>query len=268
MPYYSVHHQPHDQKLTGDQQKLKQALIESGEEWSPSWHNLLILDPTYLAAYVKLRMVPVSRRKLSRKVQELVLLAIDASCTHLHDHGIRLHTAAAIRHGATRQEIMEVLELTSVLGVHAVNVGVPLLQEVLAEKGNVLPTSELSDHQQGLKQNFQAQRGYWSSTWDPVLALSPDFFEAYTELSSVPFQKDHSALDAKTKELIYCAIDSATTHLYAPGLKLHIRNAIEHGALAEEVMEVFELAALMGVQTVVKGVDVLADEIGKAEIRK
>ncbi|KAK5117843.1 hypothetical protein LTR85_008617 [Meristemomyces frigidus] len=268
MPYYSVHHQPHDLKLTDEQQKLKLRLIESGEEWSPTWHNILVLDPAYLSAYIKLRSVPNNRRKLSRKVQELVLLAIDASCTHLHDHGIRMHTAAALRHGASRQEVMEVLELTSVLGVHAVNVGVPLLQEVLAEKGNAVATDSLSERQEQLKSNFQGQRGYWSSTWDPVLSLSPDFFEAYTEFSSVPFQAGHSTLDAKTKELIYCAIDCATTHLYAPGLKLHIRNAIEHGALVEEVMEVFELAALMGVQTVMRGADILADEITKSEVKK
>ena len=78
----------------------------------------------------------------------------------------------------------------------------------------------------------------------------------------MPFQQGtHSYLDAKTRELIYCAIDSATTHLYAPGLKLHIRNAMEHGATPEEIVEVFELAALMGVHTVQKGADVLMEEL-------
>ena len=64
------------------------------------------------------------------------------------------------------------------------------------------------------------------------------------------------------KELVYCAIDCATTHLYVPGLKLHIRNAIRYGASAAEVMEVFELAALMGVHTVMAGADVLVGELG------
>lgn len=258
MPYYSVHHRHDAAKLTDDQAKLRDGLIASGEEYTQTWHNILMLDPNYLSAYIRLRSVPIIKRRLSRKTQELVLLAIDASCTHLFTPGIHAHTEAALKAGATKREVMETLELTSVLGVHAVNVGAPLLQEVLEELGTA-PPSTLSAHQTQLKADFERQRGYWHASWDPVLTLSPDFFEAYTNFSSVPFQADHSALDAKTKELIYCAIDCATTHLYQPGLKLHIRNAMHYGASAEEVMEVFELAALMGVHTVMKGADVLVE---------
>jgi hypothetical protein len=46
-----------------------------------------------------------------------------------------VHTAAALAAGATLGEVMEMLELTSALGVHAINVGVPLLTEVLVEEG-------------------------------------------------------------------------------------------------------------------------------------
>lgn len=249
--------------LTEYESSLKQQLIDSGEEWSETWQNILALDLAYFTAYVGLRQVPIQKQKLSRKIQELVMLAVDASCTHLFQPGIELHTAAAIKAGATKEEIMETLELASVLGVHAVNVGVPLLEEVLAEKGEVIAT-DLDDRRLRLKANFERQRGYWSVTWDPVLALSPDFFEAYTKFSSVPFQPGHRALSLKTKELIYCAIDCATTHLYQPGLKLHIRNALDQGATKEEVMEVFELAALMGVHTVMRGASVLQRQIDKA----
>jgi len=235
---------------------LKQALIDSGENWSPAWDRVHDLTPEYLAAYIKLRQVPINKQKLPRKIQELLLLAMDAQCTHLYAPGVAAHTSAALIAGATVGEILETLELSSVLGVHAVTVGVPLLVEVLAEKGTKLP-QDLDERQQHLKADFQRQRGYWSTSWDPVIRLSPDFFEAYTHYSSVPFQTGHSHLDAKTKELVYCAIDCATTHLFAPGLKIHIRNAIEKGATPEEVMEVFELAALMGSQTVLAGAEAL-----------
>lgn len=235
---------------------LKQALIDSGEDWSPAWEKVKELTPSYLSAYVKLRQVPIKKQKLPRKIQELLLLAMDAQCTHLYAPGVAAHTSAALKAGATVGEIIETLELSSVLGVHAVTVGVPLLVEVLAEQGTTLP-QDLDEGAQKLKSNFERQRGYWADTWDPVLRLSPGFFEAYTEYSSVPFQEGHSHLDAKTKELVYCAIDCATTHLFASGLKIHIRNALQKGATAEEVMEVFELAALMGSQTVLAGVEAL-----------
>lgn len=235
---------------------LKQALIDSGEDWSPAWDKVNDLTPEYLAAYIKLRQVPINKQKLPRKIQELLLLAMDAQCTHLHTPGVAAHTSAALKAGATVGEIIETLELSSVLGVHAVTVGVPLLVEVMAERGTKLE-QDLDEKRQKLKANFQRQRGYWSNSWEPVIRLSPDFFEAYTNYSSVPFQEGHSHLDAKTKELVFCAIDCATTHLFAPGLKIHIRNALEKGATPEEVMEVFELAALMGSQTVLAGAEAL-----------
>jgi alkylhydroperoxidase/carboxymuconolactone decarboxylase family protein YurZ len=40
-----------------------------------------------------------------------------------------VHIRNALRHGATVAEIMEVLELTSVLGIHTVTEGVPILLE-------------------------------------------------------------------------------------------------------------------------------------------
>lgn len=237
---------------------IKQALIDSGEEWSPIWQNILDRSPSYLSAYHKLRQVPLQKQALPRKLQELILLAIDAQCTHLFAPGVQLHTAAALKAGATQAEIIETLELASVLGVHSVTAGVPLLQEVLTERGESLPSDEnLSPKQQQLKDSFIRQRGYWSGSWPPVLQLSPEFFEAYTEYSSVPFQEAHSSLTPWFKELVYCAIDCATTHLFAPGLKIHIRNALEKGASKEQIMEVFELASLMGVETVKMGVEAL-----------
>ena len=64
-----------------------------------------------------------------------MLLAIDASVTHLFQPGMRAHMVTALDAGPAPGEAMEVLELTSVLGVHAIDVGVPLLTKVLVEEG-------------------------------------------------------------------------------------------------------------------------------------
>ena len=250
--------------LSPEQETLKQSLIDTGEEWNPSFENILKLDPQYFEAYVGLRKVPREKKVLPVKIQELVLLAMDAACTHLHEPGIRVHTAAAIKAGATKEEIMETLELSSVLGVHAVSVGVPTLLEVLLENGRSIK-QDLDSNQEKLKAEFEKRRGYWSTTWDPIIRLSPKFFKGYLNFSSVPFAEGHNALDAKTKELIYTAIDCSTTHLYQPGLKVHLRNAVKYGATNEEIMEVFELAALMGIATTMKGADVLVEELSSEE---
>ena len=250
------------QNLSERQETLKYDLINTGEEFTKAWESLLRLDPDYVEAYIKLRRVPRAKQTLSIKTQELVLLAMDAACTHLHDEGIRVHTANAIKAGASKHEILEALQLSSVLGVHAVTVGVPTLVEVLKENGRELK-HDLDGRQEQLKAEFTKRRGYWSTSWDPVIRLSPDFFEGYIEFSSVPFREGHNHLDAKTKELIYTAIDCSTTHLFQPGLKVHIQNAVKLGATEQEIMEVFELAALMGVKTATRGVDVLVEEWAK-----
>jgi alkylhydroperoxidase/carboxymuconolactone decarboxylase family protein YurZ len=52
------------------------------------------------------------------------------------------------------------------------------------------------------------------------------------------------------KELVYCAFDAASTHLYVPGLKLHMKNALGYGATPQEILEVLEIATLLSLHTV------------------
>lgn len=51
------------------------------------------------------------------------------------------------------------------------------------------------------------------------------------------------------KELVYCAFDCASTHLYVPGLKLHMKNALGYGATVEEILSVLEIATLLSIHT-------------------
>lgn len=121
---------------------------------------------------------------------------------------------------------------------------------------------ELSVEQKALKETFMRDRGYWSPFWDGLLVLSPEFFRAYLDFSSVPWKT--GPLEPKIKELIYIAIDASTTHLYEPGLRVHIRNALNYGATKEEIMEVFQLTSVLGMHTCTMGVPVLIEELSKA----
>ena len=72
-------------------------------------------------------------------------------------------------------------------------------------------------------------------------------------------------LEPKVKELIYTAFDASATHLYVPGLRQHVKNALAYGATAEEIMEVFEIASVIGIHTCTMGVPILIDELERAE---
>jgi alkylhydroperoxidase/carboxymuconolactone decarboxylase family protein YurZ len=215
--------------------------------WDESLDDMLRLDPTFFRAYLDFSTVPERNGALDPKVREFVHIAIDAAATHLFVPGLRRHIARAVELGATDAEIMEVLELTATLGIHAANAGVPILLEVLAETGDAPDVFDLDQRQLRLRADFERNRGYWNPIWDGVLKLAPDFFEAYLDYSSVPWQ--HGVLEPKVKELIYCAFDVASTHLWLAGLKLHIRNALGYGATPAELMEVIQIASGLGSHT-------------------
>jgi alkylhydroperoxidase/carboxymuconolactone decarboxylase family protein YurZ len=246
--------------------KIKQDFIDARGYWSRGWDPLLDIAPDYFEAYAKLSSVPWKSATLSPKVKELLYIAIDSSTTHMYEPGLRVHIRNALRHGATRDEIMEVYQLTSSIGVHAVTMGVPALLDVMQQSGMTDVTSgPLTPRQEKLKAAFIANRGYWSPLWDGVLALSPDFFEAYGEFSSVPWKT--GTLEPKIRELVYIAVDAAATHLYEPGTRIHMENALRLGATPEEIMEVLALVSVLGVHTIAMGLPVLLDELQKAETR-
>jgi alkylhydroperoxidase/carboxymuconolactone decarboxylase family protein YurZ len=246
--------------MTDDRRReLREAFIEARGFWSPLWDGLLELDPDFFEAYIAFSSVPWRSGPLEPKVKELIYLAMDAAATHLFEPGIRQHVRNAIEHGATREELMEVLELTSTLGIHACNIGVPILVEELEAAGQPIDRA-LDERRREVKADFEAKRGYWHAFWDDILALDPEFLAAYTEFSGVPWT--HGVLEPKVKELIYIAFDVAATHLYQPGLRAHIRNALGYGATREEIMEVIELVSVIGIHSAAVGVPILLEELG------
>ncbi|MEU7816919.1 carboxymuconolactone decarboxylase family protein [Pseudonocardia sp. NPDC049154] len=152
--------------LTTEQQRVKDEFVRVRGTWGEPWQRILELDPAFLEAYLRFSSVPwTAASHLEPKVKEFVYIAADAAATHLYEPGIRQHVAAALRHGATPAEIMEVLELTSTLGIHACNIGVPLLLEVLEEEGLRTGPAPLDERRERLKAEFTAHRGYWHEFW-------------------------------------------------------------------------------------------------------
>ncbi|KAJ3578791.1 hypothetical protein NPX13_g1778 [Xylaria arbuscula] len=229
------------------------------DAYHEGWDALLRVDPAFFSASVSLASVPRRKSYLPRKEQALISLAVDCAATHLYAPGIREHVTSAAREGASKDEILEVIELSSTLGIHACNIGVPLLVEVLKEEGKYLDdiTRSFDQTQRELQREFTEKRGYWHTFWEDFLRLDPEFFAGYLEFSSLPWvknvegiaQEGKGALEPKLKELVYCAFDAASTHLYVPGLKLHMRNALGYGATPQEIVEVLEIATLLSLHT-------------------
>lgn len=245
-------------ELSERQKRLREEFVDARGFWNEFWDSLLALDEDFFEAYLNFSSVPWKSGPLEPKVKEFVYIAVDAAATHLYEPGIRQHIKQALALGATSAEIMEVLELTATLGIHACNIGVPILVEELEAAGNPIDR-QLDDRRKRSKADFEKKRGYWHPFWDEMLVLDPDFFDSYTQFSSVPWVS--GPLEPKVKELIYTAFDVAATHLYVKGLRLHIRNALDYGATREEVLEVIELASVIGIHSCTVGVPILVEEL-------
>jgi len=253
--------------FTPQQEALKKQFDAShgAAAFDEAWARMLKNAPDMFAASLRLTTVPKQKAHLSPKTQSLVSIAVSAASTYLYLPALHRHTKAALANGATKVEVVEVLSLTSTLGIHACTVGVPILFEVLEEQGKPKPKGMegMSKEQWAMKKDFEKKRGYWNTLWEEFLRLSPEFFDAYTEFSSVPWFNEggKGVLEPKVKELIYCAFDTAATHMYQPGLKLHMRNVLNYGGTAEEIMEVMELATLLSISTMDAGLEVLEKEL-------
>lgn len=102
-------------------------------DWNPLWDQLRELDPEFMEAYLAFRSVPHRNGPLPQKVKELVMIAVNAATTHLYAPGVRRHMKNALQAGATPAEILEVIQLTTVMGIHSCNLAVPIMMEEIAD---------------------------------------------------------------------------------------------------------------------------------------
>ena len=97
-------------------------------DWNPFWDSLFELDPDYLETFLAFRAVP-QNGPLPQKYKELIFIAINVATTHLCPLGARRHMQNALEAGATKEEILEVIQLTSIMGIHSMTMGLPILME-------------------------------------------------------------------------------------------------------------------------------------------
>jgi alkylhydroperoxidase/carboxymuconolactone decarboxylase family protein YurZ len=244
--------------------ELKDRYVESEGYWSDDLEHVLTVSPDFFEAYAGLVAVPAKSGRLSPKIRDLISVGINAAVTHLQAPAIKIHIASALRHGATAAELAEVCQLASVLGTHTMSFGVPILIDEMRKAGRLddLKLGELNAEQLVMKAEFVKKRGYWLAHNEAILKLAPEYFTAYKNYSSHPWLT--GSLEPKVREFIYIAIDVSTTHLYELGTRVHIQNALGYGATAGEILDVFLVTSLLGLQTNTVMLPLLVDELGAA----
>ncbi|HEY2787580.1 MAG TPA: hypothetical protein VGJ05_21670 [Fimbriiglobus sp.] len=106
--------------------------MKAAGQWNATWEPFFVLDPAWTEAFIAAGAPVYIGNVRPPKLAELLSIVFDTSITHMYGPGTRRYVAAALKHGATVEEVMEVLKICVALGVQACNLGVPILNEELA----------------------------------------------------------------------------------------------------------------------------------------
>jgi alkylhydroperoxidase/carboxymuconolactone decarboxylase family protein YurZ len=225
--------------------------------WDAALEQLREWDPAWAESCVKMTTNPWVRGVLPRKLIELISLMLNAQCTSLNPEGTRRHVRAALDAGASRDEVLFVIECAAMGAIHSCSLGAPILLEEAKAAG--LGREPAVEPEPTPFCDRMKAMGQWNPAWDPFYELDPAWTEAFFATAAPAFAG--GVLPRKDLELLMIAFDASYTHLYAPGTRRHIRGALEAGATVAEIMEVLKLCVVQGVQSCNMGVPILAEEL-------
>ena len=100
--------------------------------------------------------------------------------------------------------------------------------------------------------------GQWNPLWDDFQALDPAWTEKFMAMGVTPMSA--GVLDPTTWEFIAIAVDASCTHLYGPGVRRHIRKALELGATVQEITAVLQAVSVLGIHTMSLAAPILIEE--------
>ena len=228
--------------------------------WDSALDTLRTWEPSWSAICATMTDNPWENGVLPRKFIELVGVALNAACTNLNPEGTRRHIRAALATGATREEILMILKMASVMSIHSCSLGAPILLEE-AKAAGVAPAAKAKGPTPAADRMRAA--GQWNVAWDPFFELDPQWTDEFMATGVAIYAS--KTFTPKEVELLSIAFDASYTHMYAPGTRRHIKGALAAGATVEEIMEVLKLCVVQGVQACNLGVPILAEELQRID---
>ncbi len=235
---------------------------EATGPWGDALAQLRAWEPAWAESCARMATNPWRSGVLPRKLVELIGVALNAACTNLNPQGTRRHIRGALEAGATQAEVLMVLRMAALLAIHSCSLGAPILLEVANAAGaRPKPKAKLAtpacDQMKAI--------GQWNAAWDPFYELDPAWTDEFLATGAALYAG--GILSAKDVELLSIAFDASYTHMYAPGTRRHIVNALRAGATMEEVMEVLKLCVVQGVEACNLGVPILVEELARQTAR-
>lgn len=220
---------------------------------------LQVWDLAWAKEYSKMVDNPWINGVLDIKTIELICIGLNAACTNLQPDATRRHIRAALEAGASRDEILMVLKMASMLSIHSCSLGAPiLLEEAIAAGVKPSPKSANTPACDQMK-----AMGQWNVAWEPFYHLDPEWTDQFMASALGIYASE--ILTPKVVELLSIAFDASITHLYAPGTRRHIKSALALGTTMEEIMDVLKVCVSFGREACRLAVPILAEELAAFE---
>ena len=239
--------------------------------WGAAMTQLQHWDPKWAEIYLKMVSNPWGSEVLQRKLVELIGVALNAGSISMNPDGMRRHMRAALQAGATREEILLVLKMASVMSFDSCMLATPILLEEASE-------GELDTAGLGRARRYKSQEqatpsveemkalGRWNVAWDPIYDLAPVWTDQFMATAIGIHASD--VLPTKEIELLAIAFEAPYTDIYTPSTRRHIRNALRAGATVEEIVEVFKLCVIQSVEACNLGVPILEQELSAQDSQR
>jgi alkylhydroperoxidase/carboxymuconolactone decarboxylase family protein YurZ len=121
--------------LTAEEQQFKAKFTADAGRW-PSWLDAALrLSPELVPALFNLGYGGAGSGVLDAKSRSMIFLGVYSCPATLDAGAIRLHIRRSIELGASAEELSEVLQLSSLIGLHSFSIGAaPLSQLLKAQK--------------------------------------------------------------------------------------------------------------------------------------
>jgi alkylhydroperoxidase/carboxymuconolactone decarboxylase family protein YurZ len=184
---------------------------------------------------------------LGRHDRALIGMGLVASVTSLNSQAIDVSIKECFEAGATPQQIQEVVSIVSGLGAHSLMATAAVIVARAREAGYEIG-GRLSDAESEVWKSRVGNDPFWAKMEDELpdflrslLSLSGAQFQAFFDYCGVPWK--NGVVRPLVKELLAMACDANPSHVFLPGFRLHLGNAIQLGAGRSAVNEALALAA-------------------------
>ena len=145
-------------------------------------------DPHWAESYMKVTEDSWTSGVLTQKIVELIRVALGAPWSNLNPEPTRLNIRAALKAGATHDEVLLVFKMASVMSIDTCSIVLSILLDEATESDLDAAAQGRARHPSDRKTTPTVDKmkseGKWAKDWDPLYYLAPAWTDQFMEMGT------------------------------------------------------------------------------------